>query len=203
MERQLADSKDKLLVATDHISDLQHANKSLSNKTASVYRQTIPRGTVTVQALAHHISSWALLVPVVRTSGWQQDLATEGAAAVYWNRRYYVWFLDECLRGCKDNILQENLFIVLVSVEMIALCRTMAIFHFKVCMPLRWIAGNTHFLGQQGYNWSTRLWVRQSMPCTMLWLLSEMTAVYNSIGGLVSTIFLVPNLLRFKARPKW
>jgi hypothetical protein len=35
MERQLADSKDKLHVANDHISDLQHANKSLSNKTAA------------------------------------------------------------------------------------------------------------------------------------------------------------------------
>jgi hypothetical protein len=32
MERQLADSKDKLLVANDHISDLQHANKSLPMK---------------------------------------------------------------------------------------------------------------------------------------------------------------------------
>jgi hypothetical protein len=94
----------------------------------------------------------ALLVPVVRTSGSRQDLATEGAAALYWNIRYYVPFLDECLRGCKDNILQENLFIVLTSVEMIALCRTMAILHFKVCMPMRWLAGNTHFLGQQGYD---------------------------------------------------
>ncbi len=98
----------------------------------------------------------ALLVPVTRTTGSRQDLATEGAAAVYWNRRYYVEFLDECLRGCNDNILQENLFIVLTSVEMVALCRTMAILHFKICMPLRWLAGNTHFIGQQGYDWSSR-----------------------------------------------
>jgi len=55
----------------------------------------------------------AVLVPVTHTTGSRQDLATEGAAAVYWNRRYYVEFLDECLRGCNDNILQENLFIVL------------------------------------------------------------------------------------------
>jgi hypothetical protein len=32
----------------------------------------------------------------------------------------------------------------------------MAIVHFKVCMPMRWLAGNTHFLFQQGYHWSTR-----------------------------------------------
>jgi hypothetical protein len=30
----------------------------------------------------------ALLVPVARTAGSHQDLACEGAAAVYWNRRY-------------------------------------------------------------------------------------------------------------------
>jgi hypothetical protein len=50
----------------------------------------------------------ALLVPVQRMAGSRQDLATKGAAAVYWNWIYYVEFLDECLRGSKDNILQEN-----------------------------------------------------------------------------------------------
>ena len=39
---------------------------------------------------------------------------------------------------------------------MTALCRAMAIMHIKICMPLRWLAGNTHFLGQQGYDWSAR-----------------------------------------------
>ena len=34
------------------------------------------------------------LVPVARTSGSRQDLAVEGAAAVYWNHKYYVEFLD-------------------------------------------------------------------------------------------------------------
>ena len=98
----------------------------------------------------------ALLVPVTRASGSRQDLAVEGAAAVYWNRKYYVEFLDENLRAHgKDNILQENLFIVLTSMEMIALCRVMAVFHFTICMPMRWLAGNTHHLGQTGYNWSS------------------------------------------------
>jgi len=50
----------------------------------------------------------ALLVPVQCMAGSRQDLATKGAAAVYWNRIYYVEFLNECLRGSKDNILQEN-----------------------------------------------------------------------------------------------
>ena len=70
--------------------------------------------------------------------------------------RYYVQFLDECLRAHKDNILQENLFIILTSMEMIALCRVMAILHFKICMPMRWLAGNTHSIGQAGYDWSAR-----------------------------------------------
>ena len=45
---------------------------------------------------------------------------------------------------------------VLKSVEMVALCRLMAILHFKSCMPLRWLAGNTQYVGQLGYDWSTR-----------------------------------------------
>ena len=70
--------------------------------------------------------------------------------------RYYIEFLDECLRAHKDNILQENLFIVLTSSEMVALCRVMAIVHFKICMPMRWLAGNTHLIGAIGYDWSSR-----------------------------------------------
>ncbi len=52
--------------------------------------------------------------------------------------------------------MQENLFIVLTSFEIVALCRVMAILHFKICMPMQWLAGNTHWLGQTGYHWSTR-----------------------------------------------
>ena len=56
-----------------------------------------------------------LLVPVARTSGSRQDWAVEVVAAVYWNRRYYVPFLDQCLEASKENLLQENFFYVLTS----------------------------------------------------------------------------------------
>lgn len=39
MVEQLADSKDKLHVAIDHVTDLQHANKSLSNETAALKKE--------------------------------------------------------------------------------------------------------------------------------------------------------------------
>ena len=69
--------------------------------------------------------------------------------------RYYIEFLDECLEG-HDNILQENLFTILTSVEMVALARVMAIIHYKIAMPMRWLAGNTHHMPAVGYNWSAR-----------------------------------------------
>lgn len=97
----------------------------------------------------------ALLVPVERTSGSRQDMMSEGAGAVHWNRKYYVEFLDECLCSHKDNILQENIFIVLSSMEMIALCHVFAITHLCVVIPMRWLAGNSHFLGVVD-NWSIR-----------------------------------------------
>ena len=40
--------------------------------------------------------------------------------------------------------------------EMIALCRVMAILDYKICMLLCWLAGNTHSLGQTGYDWLAR-----------------------------------------------
>ena len=68
---------------------------------------------------------------------------------------YYVEFLDECLE-VHDNILQENLFTVLTSVEMVALARVMAIIHYKIAMPMRWLSGNTHHMHAVGYDWSAR-----------------------------------------------
>lgn len=65
--------------------------------------------------LKYHLG--ALLVLVQCTAGSKQDFATESTAALYWNRIYYIEFLDECLHGSNNNILQENLFIALTSIE--------------------------------------------------------------------------------------
>lgn len=95
----------------------------------------------------------ALLVPTLRSAGSRHDLNVEGAGAVYYNRNLYIQFLDEQLKTPNaNNILQENLFIVLSSEEMIALCRLCSIFHFAFSVPLRWLAGNTQDLAK--YGWS-------------------------------------------------
>ena len=54
----------------------------------------------------------------------------------------------------KENIFQENLFYIITSDEMIALTRVLAILNFTVCMPMQWLAGNTHNFGAHGYNQS-------------------------------------------------
>ena len=48
-----------------------------------------------------------LLLHVERASGSRQDLCVEGAGAVFWNRKYWLEFLDERLRTPGDNILQK------------------------------------------------------------------------------------------------
>ena len=73
-------------------------------------------------------------------------MAVEGAAAVYWNRKYYADFFYERLKAERDNILQE----VLASVEMISLFRLFDIFHFTVCMPIRFIAINNYHIDAVG-----------------------------------------------------
>ena len=99
--------------------------------------------------------SGEMLLHVERAGGSRQDLFLEGAPAIYWNRQYCIEFLDEQLRmSCGGNILQENLFIVQSSLEMVALSRLCSIFFLCICAPVRWIAGNTHTL--QEYNWGAR-----------------------------------------------
>eukprot|EP00965_Chrysotila_dentata_P105673 3490413-Pleurochrysis_carterae.AAC.1 len=89
----------------------------------------------------------ASLLHVERTKGSRPDLAFEGAAPVYTNRVLWVEFLDERLRmPGADDILQENLFVCLTSVELIASVRVHAILYLSVVIPLRLLAGNSHKL---------------------------------------------------------
>jgi hypothetical protein len=40
--------------------------------------------------------------------------------------------------------------------EIIALCCVMAILYFSICAPMRWLADNTHYIGNLDYDWSVR-----------------------------------------------
>ena len=85
-----------------------------------------------------------------RSTGSCQDIITMGAGPIYWNRNFNVMFLDYVLRVkgvC--NILQENLFTVLSSLEMISNSRSFSIIHISFCLPFRWLNGHTHKLAHR------------------------------------------------------
>ena len=95
------------------------------------------------------------LMHAERATGSRQDLITMGAGPIYWNRPFNVEFLDDALRvRDASNILQENLFTILTSVEMIATSRFFSILHLGICLPFRWLTGNTHKLAHR--NWGPR-----------------------------------------------
>ena len=67
------------------------------------------------------------------------------------NLKYYIQFLYERLSINTDNILQRSLFYTLQSIEMIALLRVLSILHISVCLPTRWLTGNTQDLAKFGF----------------------------------------------------
>jgi hypothetical protein len=100
--------------------------------------------------MKHHPS--ALLYPVARALGGnRQDIGIEGAPAVYMNLGYYLQFLHWRLTITTENILQKSLFYTLRSIEMIALLRVLSILHISVCLPTRWLTGNTHELATYNF----------------------------------------------------
>ena len=103
--------------------------------------------------IKHHPMKF--LLHAERAAGNCMDVICMGADAVYINRPFNVEFLDERLR-IKDNsnILQENLFIVLSSLEMIAVSRFFSILHVSIVIPCRWLAGNSHKLAHR--KWGAR-----------------------------------------------
>ena len=67
-----------------------------------------------------------LLLHVERAiSGGRQDVVSMASLAIYWNRNYYVEFLDDMktYTDKDDNILVSNLHAMLISKEMVAMAR--------------------------------------------------------------------------------
>ncbi len=82
-----------------------------------------------------------------RAAGGRQDLEYEACAAIYVNRPYYVEFLDMLMKDiAHSNILEDYLFVVLISVEMLAAVRTYAVFYVTFVTELRFLAGSSHLL---------------------------------------------------------
>ena len=75
------------------------------------------------------------------------------ALAMFWNINYCLEFLEHIIRYCgkQDNILVQNLFSMLSSVEMVATSRLWSIFHLSTVQPLRYLAANTHKFAE--YDW--------------------------------------------------
>mmetsp|Transcript_32085 Transcript_32085/g.59266 ORF Transcript_32085/g.59266 Transcript_32085/m.59266 type:complete len:477 (+) Transcript_32085:100-1530(+) len=93
------------------------------------------------------------LFPVQRSTGARNDMIIEGSAAFYINGWLYKAFLDEHLSTIDpDNILHENLWMCLTSVELTAQARLLSIIHYAINLPMRWLSGNTHHLAS--YDWS-------------------------------------------------
>lgn len=88
-----------------------------------------------------HHSSFPLL-PFERVAGSRQDLALDGAVAIFWNRRVIIEFLHGLVHVPKaNNILEKFLSCVLRCNEVTALIRVCTVFKFVFSEPMRWLAG--------------------------------------------------------------
>ena len=75
-----------------------------------------------------------MLLHIERESGSCQYLDFKVTGEVYMNHPYWIEFLDERLRTPRDNLLQENLFIILSSSEISALAHLCAIIKITICL---------------------------------------------------------------------
>jgi hypothetical protein len=100
--------------------------------------------------------SGELLFHVERAvSGGRQDIASMAAMAIYWNRNYCVDFLNEMITYCgkEENILAQNLWALLTSVEMTSVACLWSIFVLSIVMPMRWLTAHSHKLAKHGWGY--------------------------------------------------
>ena len=82
-----------------------------------------------------------------------------GSMEIFKDRVLNIEFLDDQLCICVNNhILQQNLFIILSSIEMVSTSRLFDILNVAFLMPVCWLSVNTHKLAH--HNWGDRSIVR-------------------------------------------
>ncbi len=109
-----------------------------------------------------------LLLHVMRAaSSGRQDVCLMAALAMFWNRNYCLEFLEHIIRYCgkEDNILVQNLFSVLSSVEMVVTSWLWSIFHLSIIQTLCYLVANTHKFAE--YGWGL-------LNCIVSWAVSRM-----------------------------
>ena len=74
--------------------------------------------------------------------GSRQDIGFEGAVAVVMKISLYFKFLNWRMSCRGDGTLENNLYIILRSVEMMSLLRVLSILHISLYLPLIWLHEN-------------------------------------------------------------
>ena len=69
------------------------------NKEFSIYNNNPNMHSEIFSKWIDHNHPGTLLLHVERASGSRQNICVEGSGAVYWNRKYWVEFLDTQLRN--------------------------------------------------------------------------------------------------------
>ena len=188
MEKALAKHLNELLRSSlDEIDPTLRVSTSMSAIIRAIDKEfslsaNYPKGhgELFLEWLREHYPG-VLLLHVERAAGSRQDICTEGSMAIYMNHQLYLEFLDNQLRkphsADKASILQQNLFVVLSSSEMIALARLLSILHISVVMPFRYLAGKTHTLHE--HNWGA----------------ADMGRVLDTLNSKLETIIQKPELI--------
>ena len=123
------------------------------------------------------------LLHVETMKGNRMDGATQGACPVFTNLEPCVEFLDERLRMLafqnEGNILQENLFTLLKTIQIVGLLRVLSIFHICIVIPHRWLSGKTHELAE--YDWSCRSmgWVMDVLKIALEKIIADPKKILN------------------------
>jgi hypothetical protein len=144
----------------------------------------------------------AYLFPIVcACGGTRQDLCVEGAPAVLilMNLPYYLQFLHWRSGTCStsgDGILATMLYLMLRSVEVVALLRVLSILHISICLSKRWLAGKTQDLADYDFGYYDVGLALDLMETSFESIIDEpelildedfMIGIFNRISGLVDS----------------
>ena len=77
-----------------------------------------------------------------------QAIGLEGCPAVYMNLHFLIPFFYNQLSVSDNNILHKSLFMMLQSVEIIALLLVLSILHISICLQTNWLSGNVEEIAE-------------------------------------------------------
>ena len=164
MQQRATESlKETLAASLDDFSRFDRMSVDVNDLIRAVYKE-LHGGGAYAKGKGREFTAWvkkhfpsAPFMPFERADGSRQDIAFDGAAPIFFNRKIILEFLRGMMVPGADNQLEKFLLRVLGCNEMTAMLRVNTLWMYIFSQPMRYLCGKSRKLKEWSIDTSSRV----------------------------------------------